>query len=367
MIFLWTGLAGIGAAILGVWAALKMRNADIWIGSYFRQGPPPDRKGGETDVYFCLVDHYEPYGEGASKEKARARVSEWCRRYPEVAAKFKDSGGRGPQHNYFYPEEEYDPEILDRLAAHCREGFGDVEVHLHHDNDTSDGFREKLLRFKKILHDKHGLLRKNAGGDIIYAFIHGNWALDNSRPDGRWCGVNDELDILRETGCYADFTLPSAPSDTQTKKINSIYFAYDDPKKPKSHDGGRDVEVGFWDERGLPIIQGPLTLNWRNRKWGLIPRIENAEVSPDSPPSAERTRLWARQTIHVKGAPDKIFIKVHTHGLQDETLKSFFDGGMLGDLYREVTEYFTPRNGYRLHFTTAWEMFETVRRLARPA
>ena len=39
-----------------------------------------------------------------------------------------------------------------------------------------------------------------------------------SLPDGRWCGLNNELILLRDLGCYADFTLPSAPSrpsDTQ--------------------------------------------------------------------------------------------------------------------------------------------------------
>lgn len=364
MIVLWAVLAGLALLFAGIWMTLKVRHADIWVGNYFRRSLPPRREGATTDVYFCLVDHFEPYGEGVSKERARERVLEWCRRYPEMAAKFKDSSGRPPQHNYFYPEEEYDPEILDRLAAHCREGFGDVEVHLHHDNDTSDGFREKLLRFKKTLHEKHGLLRKNAAGEIVYAFIHGNWALDNSRGDGRWCGVNNELDILRETGCYADYTLPSAPSDTQTSKINSIYFAYDDPAMPKSHDDGRDVKAGSWDDKGLLIIQGPLAFNWKNRKWGLVPRIENAEISCDNPPSAERARLWARQAIHVAGAPDKIFIKVHAHGLQEANLKAFFDGKMLENLYRDVTEYFTPKNGYRLRFTTAWEMYAAVRAAA---
>ncbi|MEJ7636728.1 MAG: hypothetical protein WKF75_01760 [Singulisphaera sp.] len=50
--------------------------------------------------------------------------------------------------------------------------------------------------------------------------------------------VNNEIDVLRETGCYADFTLPSAPSPTQTRQINSIYYASDDPRRPKSHDRG---------------------------------------------------------------------------------------------------------------------------------
>ena len=37
-----------------------------------------------------------------------------------------------------------------------------------------------------------------------FGFIHGNWCLDNSRADGRWCGLNNELILLRELGCYAD-------------------------------------------------------------------------------------------------------------------------------------------------------------------
>ena len=41
--------------------------------------------------------------------------------------------------------------------------------------------------------------------------------------------VNNELEILRDTGCYADFTMPSAPHPTQTWKINSIYSASDRP------------------------------------------------------------------------------------------------------------------------------------------
>lgn len=364
MIVLGALLAGLAAGLAGVWLVLKTRHADIWIGSYLRRRPPARRPGETTEVYFCFVDHFEPYGEGVPRERARARVEEWCRLYPEMAAKFQDADGRPPQHTYFYPEEEYDPEILDRMAALCRRGFGDVEIHLHHDNDTADGFREKLERFKKTLHEKHGLLRTGPGGGIVYGFIHGNWALDNSRPDGRWCGVNNELDILRETGCYADFTLPSAPSDTQTRKINSIYFAHDDPARPKSHDDGRDAAVGEWDDRGLLIIQGPLAFHWGSRKWGLVPRIENAEICADNPPSPGRVALWARQAVHVAGEPDKIFVKVHSHGLQDANLRAFFEGKMLENLYRDVTGFFSARNGYRLRFVTAHGMYQAVRSAA---
>ncbi len=111
---------------------------------------------------------------------------------------------------------------------------------------TTTGIKRKTCApcfdFKDLLAQRPGLLsRYRDTGELAYGFVHGNWALDNSHPEGRACGVNDELTILRETGCFADFTMPSAPSPTQTRKINSIYYAVDDPGKPKSHDWGMDV------------------------------------------------------------------------------------------------------------------------------
>src|SRR5439155_815789 len=147
----------------------------------------------------------------------------------------------------------------DALAGLCRAGYGEVEIHLHHDNDTAANLRRTLLNFKATLHEQHGLLgRDRRTNEVAYGFIHGNWALDNARSDGRWCGVNNELDVLRETGCYADFTLPSAPSPTQTHKINSIYYACDDPLRPLSHNTGRDVGTGAAPDKALLLIQGPL-------------------------------------------------------------------------------------------------------------
>src|SRR5690606_37804916 len=125
------------------------------------------------------------------------------------------------------------------------------------DNDTESNFRETISRFCRILHERHGALPIDpASGEVRFGFIHGNWCLDNSRPDGRWCGINNELTLLRELGCYADFTLPSAPSDTQTSTINSIYYATDDPLAPKSHDRGELVRTRGHASGDLMIVQG---------------------------------------------------------------------------------------------------------------
>jgi hypothetical protein len=285
-------IIAIGALALGgLVLVAKKRHIDRWIMPYLasvgtRRMPRP---GEPVHLFLCIADHYEPKLGGASPEIARRRVDTWVRDYPRLFAQFRDSDGRPPRHTFFYPIEEYEPEYLDALAALCRSGYGEVEIHLHHDNDTAENLRRSLLDFKETLATRHGLLpRDPVTGEPLYAFIHGNWALDNSRPDGRWCGVNNELDILRETGCYVDMTMPSAPSETQTRTLNSIYYAVDDPLRPKSHDRGVAVGSAPAPDRSLMLIQGPLVFDWNRRRKGIIPTIENAciqgEPSAHQPP-----------------------------------------------------------------------------------
>jgi len=239
-------------------------------------------------------------------------------------------------------------------------------VHLHHDNDTADNLRRTLNEFTATLHDRHGLLRRDpATGQLQWVFIHGNWALDNSRPDGRWCGVDNELDVLYETGCVADMTMPSAPSDTQTRRINSIYFAKGRDGCRKSHDDGRPARVGDWaQDRELLMIQGPLTLNWREGKFGLVPRIESAELSFDAPPTAHRIALWGRCGISIDGAGEHVFIKIHTHGATERSMQMLFDQGGFDQLWTELERQYRDRPGCQLHYVTAWEMVSKIRELA---
>ena len=182
---------------------------------------------------FAVADHFEPMYRRATPEVALRRVETWLERYPAMAGSFRDADGRPPQHTFFYPIEEYRPELLDRLAELCRAGFGEVEVHLHHDRDTAASLKSQLESSARTLHERHGLLSWDGAGRIRYGFVHGNWALGNSLPGGRWCGVDDELSVLHETGCYADFTLPSAPSAAQTRTVNEIYYAKSGRTRPE--------------------------------------------------------------------------------------------------------------------------------------
>jgi hypothetical protein len=329
-----------------------LKNIHLWLPRYLLRRPPPAVT--PTHVFFCFVDHYEPLWNKGSRHQGLERVKHWFENYPRMADNFRDADGRPPQHTFFYPAEEYVPEYLDLLAQLCGQGYGETEVHLHHDNDTAENLKATLNSFKAEL-EQHGFLSNGR-----YGFIHGNWSLDNSRADGRWCGVNNELQVLRDTGCYADFTLPSAPSECQTRKINSIYYATDDPQRPKSHDTGVDVRVGGKASGDLMIVQGPLALNWSRRRFGLLPRIENSEVAHNAPAVADRVDNWVAQRIGVIDKPDWVFVKVHTHGCQEMNFSAAL-GTSATEMHQHLHKKYNDGTNFVLHYVTAREVFNLIK------
>jgi hypothetical protein len=321
------------------------------------------RYQGTKHVLFCLVDHFEPLWHRPDRDVALERVRRWLVNYPRVVDRFRDNSGRTPQHSFFYPEEEYIPECLDMLATLRDKGFGDMEIHLHHDHDTSDAFREKILNFKHTLHERHGLLRvRRSDGNIEYGFIHGMSALDDSAGGGKWCGVKDEITVLKETGCYADFTFPSAPDITQPPIINRIYYATDDPLHPKSHHNGVDAGFGKTAEGDLLLITGPLAINWHQRRGLVFPAIENADITRRNPPTPDRVDLWVKLGISVKGWPNWIFVKVHTHGCQEKN-SDLLLSDKIDPLYNKLLGSYNDGQRYVLHFMTARELYICVRAL----
>jgi hypothetical protein len=306
-------------------------------------------------VFICIADHFEPKWQNADIDTQRRRVRRWTEEYPRSVAGISDSVGRPPQHTFFYPEEEYESDHLQALARLCGDGFGAVEVHLHHDHDTSEKLRRRLDRFCERL-DVHGLLRKDTDGRATYGFIHGNWALDNSHPKGHHCGVNDELTVLRATGCYADFTMPSAPACCQTTIVNSIYYAVDDPHRAKSHDRGALAAVGVTPPAdGLLMIQGPLVADWSRRKYGFLPALENGNLQANQPPSLERWKLWLRAGVHVTGRPDWLFVKLHTHGVQDKNADMLL-GVPMRSFHESLARWASENSSCQYYYVTAREM-----------
>ena len=94
-------------------------------------------------VFYAVCDHYEPKWERPPVSVEKERVARWREGLPKLMDPFRDSAGNRPQHTFFYPEEEYEREYLDALGELRDGGFGDVEIHLHHDNDTAENLTQK--------------------------------------------------------------------------------------------------------------------------------------------------------------------------------------------------------------------------------
>lgn len=340
------------------------RHAELWFPGYFRDRTrrlierPKVRR-----LWVAITDHYEPLCQKASMEVAIRRVARWQQLWPRIAdAAPRDAQGKRPQYSFFYPQEEYKPELLEPLAEMTRQGIGDVEVHIHHRNETPEGFIRKMSDFCRCLRNDHGLLHDHRGR-MVFGFIHGNWALDNSRPDGLDCGLTGEIELLRDLGCYADFTMPSIPSPTQGRIVNQVYWCTGTPGRPKAFDRGIEASVGGGARGDLLMITGPVGLRFRK---GRAPRVEMGEIAHNDPPTLERVRVWLD---HAPIVGDGMFLKLHTHGAREDNadvlLGTETRASGLAEMFRWLDEE-TGRRGIELHWASAYDMFCAVEALTGP-
>ena len=103
-------------------------------------------------------------------------------------------------------------------------------VRIHHDRDTAATLAPRLRRAIAAF-QKFGFLQ-TVTGETAFAFVHGNGGLDDA--DGTYCGVDDELRLLHDLGCFADFTFPALYHRAQPSFVNTIYAAREDGR-PKSY------------------------------------------------------------------------------------------------------------------------------------
>jgi hypothetical protein len=320
----------------------------------------------QTHLIFIVANHFEPaWSRNGGQMDLRTqmlRLDDWCKKAQALGDAVRDSDGTPFRHTNFYPGEQYHKPLLDRLAALQADGFGEVEIHLHHGvdrPDTPENLRRVLTEFRDVLAEDHKCLSTvNGSGPPKYAFVHGNWALANS-SGGRFCGVDSEMQILAETGCYADFTLPAAPNQAQVPRVNAIYQCGHSLEQRSPHRSGPRVRVG--SSPALPIIfTGPLVFNWKRRIHGVpVPRLDDGVLTANYAPDLARLERWRRARIGVKGMGAWVFIKLTCHGFVPED-----QAAMIGDPMRrflEETIALGDRTGhFKVHFATAREAFNMV-------
>ncbi|MFZ1132957.1 MAG: hypothetical protein WBV31_11925 [Terriglobales bacterium] len=318
---------------------------------------------GPVHIILTLADHFEPAIDPAdgqkrvSRSEQERRVEWWTREYPKVVDAWRDHDGRPLIHTYFYPAEQYDEGLLDLLADHCHAGWGEVEVHLHHGiphPDSAENTRRVLTEFRDHLAVRHRCLALEEGGARpAYAFVHGNFALANSAA-GRFCGVDSEMQILAETGCYADLTMPGGIwHPAQVPKTNSVYTCALPLDRRAPHRQGDDLVAGTVPSFPL-IIQGPLVTDFRRTWRSARPVLDNGAITGPNPPTMHRFSLWKQAQVRVAGGPDWLFIKLFCHSMNPAQKDS-----VIGDSFRDFLAALVGGATDRketLHFASAREM-----------
>jgi hypothetical protein len=352
----------------GVSPKQKLSYLSRWLPGYLWQRLARRRPPNRTHLILALADHFEPAimpEDGpafAPYTEQERRLERWCCEYPARFGSYRDAEGRPFVHTYFYPAEQYDQPLVARLAEHCRAGWGEIEIHLHHGMgtpDSAENTRRQLIEFRDRLAEEHGGLSYWGESDQPrYGFVHGNFALANSNG-GRECGVDNEMQILAETGCYADLTLPTASfHGAQTGKINSIYECGLPLMERAPHRKGRDLARGRAPQVFPVVVQGPLMLDFNGDHGSRRLHIENAALTGSNPASLHRLNLWKQAAISVRGRPDWLFIKLHCHGM-DQRHESVTLGPPMQKFLRELVGGAEERNEI-LHFVSAREMVNVI-------
>lgn len=328
-----------------------VRNYYIFLPDYLRWTFTPASSTVETKHLFVLfTDHFEP-------DMSVERTQQWLSRYEAMAAHHRDSDGRVPQHTWFYPGEQYQPQVLDALGGAVKAGFGEVELHYHHTNDTEATLRDKLQRAVEKF-QRHGFL-KTVDGQTRYAFIHGNFGLDNSMG-AEFCGVDDELRVLHETGAFVDYTLPAIYTTAQPRLVNQIYAAKED-SHAKSYDRRLPLEAlntpGLAD---LMVFEGPLVFAPSTRIRRLFLDLDNGDVHHTMLASGDRIPRWLRANVHVPGHEDWVFIKLFGHGVSSPGDVDAVTGPGYDEMLSRFERDYNDGKRYVLHYITAREAYNLV-------
>jgi hypothetical protein len=333
-------------------------------------------QAGPKHVIFAFVDHFEPSG---SVSAVNETTDIWVNDYIAMASQHTDADGRHPVHSYFLisiPSIQSDRlhNVLTKLNQVTYNGYGEVEFHCHHgvSNETYRTEQEatndliNLIAQAKFDFNMHGaLITAEAQPRIAFGFIHGMWALDNSRfsiwyglPHHEYCGVNRELELLRREGSYADFTFPAwGPMEPLIHDV--IFYAADD-EFSASYQNPKNiflVEVNKPPMDDLMIIQGPN----ENTNIGVV----NTTVMYYDWPSLLRMDTWVSHKVRVIGNDDWIFVKVFTHGCagnlhNSDTWDCFF-GASIDKFYRDIEKKYNDGISWRLHYVSAREMYNIVK------
>jgi hypothetical protein len=163
------------------------------------------------------------------------------------------------------------------------------------------------------------------------------------------------MQILAETGCYADLTMPSGFwHPAQIAKINSVYECALPLDRAAPHREGRDLTAGRAPRTFPLMIQGPLITDMHRSLRSARPVLENGGFTRVNPPTMHRLSLWKQAQVRVLGRPDWLFIKLYCHSMNPAQKDAVIGAGFRNFLTALVGGAADRKE--TLHFVTAREM-----------
>lgn len=299
----------------------------------------------QKHLIFIMVDHYEHL----KAENNRL----WCDKFREISSRNIDDYGNKFRYTWFYPYDHHIDEIVEELSDMAFSGHGEVEFHWHMGFATENGitpenFSEKLAEALQWFQQFGAMITEEENPRTAFAYIAGNWDLNASqKPLSN--GLTNQIEVLYHHGCYADFTYSTIAIAAQPDKINSIYYVKN-PKTPKPHNTGTDVEVGKIVNDQFMIFQGPIGIHWSGS-------LEYGAIESDPRYNPSRIPRWFDANIHVKGRPEWVFVKVHSHGAQSKKIVLAND---MEKMLQDLESYCAERKIKR-HYMTAREAYNVVK------
>jgi len=352
-------------------------NASLLVAAFLMIGANVVSANGLRHVMFAFVDHFEPF----STSIPETRI--WVDDYIDMACQHVDADGRHPIHSYFVLWAGYEVgwgsgynihSILNTLNEATYQGYGETEYHLHHgvkDERTRSeetATNEFLTWTNKAINvfSSHGaMITAEPTPQTAFGFIHGMWALDNSRldtwtdpndPRREYCGVNQELRLLGELNCYADFTFRS-PLPMSTTIVDCICYARDDEFPASYQDPNNIFLVGVNQpmQGDLMIIQSP------NARCNIgVHRNDYNDLA-----TLARMDEWIGHNVHVVGQNNWVFVKVYTHGcMEDLTYQPAWDaffGPPMDKFYTDIEAKYNDGINWKLHYVSSREMYNIVK------
>jgi hypothetical protein len=319
-----------------------------WFPTYLQQQVLSPHSSDEIEhLMFVVADHYEP---GFVEDEAVSENEKWLADYTEAVAGKRDSYGNRFVYNWFYPFDQRNDRVLQRLQQEVKQGSGEIEFHWHKPCLTSAEYAVQLTEavawFKEF-----GAFQGGPEADdnaTRFSFIAGNWDLDNGRGTG--CGIDDEISQLTTAGGYMDMTYSTLGSPAQPKNmINQIYYVKDTPTA-RSYEQGQRIKVGdVVPDTPFMMFQGPLSFHWDMT-------FEYGALESYALPSLTRIKRWIDSHIHVENKPQWSFVKLYSHGIQSPDIVKYHLGPMLDALKAE-----TSARNINLHYVSAREAYNIVR------